>query len=98
MQQPEEDCQPHEVEPLPQHGPYHVTVISAATHEAPYVLDRLLHHGTGLEIDTHYTDTGGATDHVFALCRMLGFWLCPRQTRLSSWKNASVRASSPRYY
>ena len=22
-----------------QHGPYHVTVISAATHEAPYVLD-----------------------------------------------------------
>ncbi|EIZ79405.1 putative Tn3 family transposase, partial [Novosphingobium sp. Rr 2-17] len=56
-----------------QHGRYHVTVISAATHEAPYVLDGLLHHGTGLEIDTHYTDTGGATDHVFALCRMLCF-------------------------
>ena len=61
-----------------QHGPYHVTVISAATHEAPYVLDGLLHHGTGLEIDTHYSDTGGATDHVFALCRMLGFRFCPR--------------------
>lgn len=61
-----------------QHGPYHVTVISAATHEAPYVLDGLLHHGTGLEIATHYTDTGGATDHVFALCRMLGFRFCPR--------------------
>lgn len=61
-----------------QHGPYHVTVISAATHEAPYVLDGLLHHGTGLEIDMHYTDTGGATDHVFALCRMLGFRFSPR--------------------
>jgi len=53
-------------------------VISAATHEAPYVLDGLLHHGTGLAIDTHYTDTGGATDHVFALCRMLGYRFCPR--------------------
>jgi hypothetical protein len=25
----------------------------------------LLHHGTLLKIDTHYTDTGGASDHVF---------------------------------
>jgi TnpA family transposase len=61
-----------------QHGPYHVKVISAATHEAPYVLDGLLHHGTGLNISEHYTDTGGATDHVFALCTALGFQFCPR--------------------
>jgi TnpA family transposase len=61
-----------------QHGPYSVKVISAATHEAPYVLDGLLHHGTNLAIDTHYTDTGGASDHIFALCRMLGFRFCPR--------------------
>ena len=61
-----------------QHGPYNVTVISAATHEAPYVLDGLLHHGSSLAIDTHYTDTGGASDHIFALCRMLGFRFCPR--------------------
>ncbi len=61
-----------------QHGPYHVKVISAATHEAPYVLDGLLHHGTRLGIAEHYTDTGGATDHVFALCAMLGFRFCPR--------------------
>ena len=58
--------------------PYHVTVVSAATHEAPYLLDGLLHHGTRLEIDTYYTDTGGATDHIFALCRMLGFRFSPR--------------------
>lgn len=61
-----------------QHAPYHVTVISAATHEAPYVLDGLLHHGSSLRIGEHYTDTGGATDHVFALCTMLGFRFCPR--------------------
>jgi TnpA family transposase len=44
-----------------QRAPYNVNIISAATHEAPYVLDGLLHHGSGLEIGTHYTDTGGAT-------------------------------------
>jgi len=75
-----------------QHGPYHVTVISAATHEAPYVLDGLLHHGTGLEIDTHYTDTGGATDHVFALCRMLGFRFCPRLRDFPDRRMASIAA------
>src|SRR3546814_13646339 len=53
-------------------------VISAATHEAPYVLDGLTSHGTDLRIVEHYTDTGGATAHVFALCAMLGFRFCPR--------------------
>ena len=53
-------------------------MISAATHEAPYVLDGLTSHGTDLKIAEHYTDTGGATDHVFALCAMLGFRFCPR--------------------
>ena len=61
-----------------QRAPYHVNVISAATHEAPYVLDGLTSHGTDLRIVEHYTDTGGATDHVFALCAMLGFRFCPR--------------------
>ena len=27
---------------------------------------------------THYTDTGGASDHVFILCALLGFRFCPR--------------------
>ena len=35
--------------------------------EAPYVLDGLLYHQTGLTIEEHYTDTGGASDHVFGL-------------------------------
>ena len=61
-----------------QHGPYSARVMSATSHEAPYVLDGLLHHGTALRIDTHFIDTGGASDHVFILCAMLGFRFCPR--------------------
>jgi TnpA family transposase len=61
-----------------QHGPYHIKAMSATHHEAPYVLDGLMHHGSQLKIDTHYTDTGGASDHVFILCALLGFRFCPR--------------------
>ena len=75
-----------------QHGPYHVTVLSASMHEAPYVLDGLLHHGTSLAIAEHYTDTGGATDHVFALCAMLGFRFCPRLRDFPDRRLASITA------
>jgi TnpA family transposase len=37
-----------------------------------------MHHATALRIATHYTDTGGACDHVFILCAMLGIRFCPR--------------------
>src|ERR1019366_983207 len=42
------------------------------------VLDGLLNHQSGLQIEEHYTDTGGATDHVFGLCHVLGFRFAPR--------------------
>jgi TnpA family transposase len=77
-----------------QHDPYHVRVISAATHEAPYVLDGLLHHGTGLPIAEHYTDTGGATDHVFALCAMLGFRFCPRLRDFADRRVVSIEPTA----
>ena len=73
-----------------QHGPYSVKVMSATHHEAPYVLDGLLHHGTLLKIDTHYTDTGGASDHVFILCALLGFRFCPRLRDLPERKLACI--------
>lgn len=73
-----------------QHGPYNIKVMSATSHEAPYVLDGLLHHGTLLKIDTHYTDTGGASDHVFILCALLGFRFCPRLRDLPERKLASI--------
>jgi TnpA family transposase len=61
-----------------QFGPFHAKVIAATASEAPHVLDGLLYHQTGLQIAEHYTDTGGATDHIFALCHLLGFRFAPR--------------------
>jgi TnpA family transposase len=77
-----------------QHGPYSSIVMSATNHEAPYVLDGLLHHGTELAIDTHYTDTGGASDHVFILCTMLGIRFCPRLRDLPDRKLACIEPAA----
>jgi TnpA family transposase len=77
-----------------QHGPYHVRTISATTHEAPYVLDGLLHHGTSLRIDTHYVDTGGVSDHVFILCVLLGFRFCPRLRDFPDRRLASIEPAA----
>jgi TnpA family transposase len=77
-----------------QHGPYSARVMSATSHEAPYVLDGLMHHGTALRIGTHYTDTGGATDHVFILCAMLGFRFCPRLRDFPERKFACIEPAA----
>lgn len=77
-----------------QRAPYHVQIISAATHEAPYVLDGLMNHGTDLKIVEHYTDTGGATDHVFALMSLLGFRFCPRLRDFADRRLAPIAAAS----
>jgi len=63
-----------------QYGPFHTKVLAATMSEAPYVLDGLHHHvhQTDLRIAEHYTDTAGATDHVFGLCHLLGFRFAPR--------------------
>jgi TnpA family transposase len=60
--------------------PFHTRVISATMSEAPFVLDGLHHHAhqTDLRIAEHYTDTAGATDHVFGLCHLLGYRFAPR--------------------
>ena len=77
-----------------QHSPYSSRVMSATSHEAPYVLDGLLHHGTALQIGTHYTDTGGASDHVFILCTMLGIRFCPRLRDFPDRKFACIEPAS----
>jgi TnpA family transposase len=41
-------------------------------------LDGLLYHESELQIEEHYTDTSGFTDHVFALMQLLGFKFAPR--------------------
>ena len=58
--------------------------------EAPHVLDGLLHHGTALTIKEHYTDTGGASDHVFALCHLLGFRFVPRLRDFQDYRLGAI--------
>jgi len=61
-----------------QYDPFGSRVIAATAGEAPYVLDGLLSHQTGLSIEEHYTDTGGASDHVFGLMPFFGYRFAPR--------------------
>jgi len=61
-----------------QYGPFHTNVIHSPIRDATYVLDGLLHHESELHIEEHYTDTAGFTDHVFALCPLIGFRFAPR--------------------
>ena len=74
------------------YGPFHTRVISATMSEAPYVLDGLHHHAhqTDLRIIEHYTDTAGATDHVFGLCHLLGYRFAPRIKDLKDRKLYTV--------
>jgi len=58
-----------------QYAPFYSKVIAANARDA---LDGLLYHESDLRIEEHYTDTAGFTDHVFALCHLLGFRFAPR--------------------
>jgi|LakMenEpi03Aug12_release.lakeMendotaPanAssembly.Ray.scaffolds.fasta_scaffold96317_1 TnpA family transposase len=67
-----------------QYGPFAIKTIPATAHEAPYILDGLTMNDTGKRIKEHYADTGGFTDHVFAMCALLGYQFAPRLRNLSS--------------
>ncbi|WP_372399932.1 Tn3 family transposase [Azospirillum sp. HJ39] len=60
------------------YAPYHTKVISVVEGEAPHVIDGLLYHGADLDIAVHHVDGGGVSDHIFALCHVLGFRFAPR--------------------
>jgi TnpA family transposase len=67
-----------------QYGYYSILPISAGESEAPYVLDGLFDHETILDIEEHFTDTGGASDHVFGLFALLGRRFAPRLRNLKT--------------
>ena len=60
------------------YAPYWVRTIPATASEAPYILDGLLSNEAGQRVREHYADTGGFTDHVFAVCSVLGYAFAPR--------------------
>ena len=53
-------------------------LIGATAGEAPFVLDGLLNNPASFDPLVHYTDTGGVSDHVFALFHLLGMSFAPR--------------------
>jgi TnpA family transposase len=73
-----------------QYSPFHTKVINATIRDATHVLDGLLYHESDLRIEEHYTDTGGFTDHVFALCHLLGYRFAPRIRDLADKRLAVI--------
>ena len=67
-----------------QFGPFATQNIPATVSEAPYILDGLLMNETGRKIKEQYADTGGFTDHVFAVTSLLAFRFMPRIRDLPS--------------
>lgn len=78
-----------------QYAPFHVKVINATIRDATHVLDGLLYHESDLQIQEHYTDTSGYTEHVFAMCHLLGFRFAPRMRDLPDKKLYTFEPSSP---
>jgi TnpA family transposase len=60
------------------YGPFFTKVIAATASEALHVLDALLYHQSEVTLGKHHTDGGGDSDHVFALCAMVGLQFAPR--------------------
>ncbi|MGE4061469.1 MAG: Tn3 family transposase, partial [Sphingomonadales bacterium] len=60
------------------YAPFYTKVIAATASEALHVLDALLYHQSAVATRRHHTDGGGDSDHVFALCSLLGFQFAPR--------------------
>ena len=69
-------------------------IMSATASEAPYVLDGLLLGARELPLQELYTDTGGASDHVFGLCHLLGFRFVPRMRDLADRRFGAIAANS----
>ncbi|KQB95531.1 transposase [Loktanella sp. 1ANDIMAR09] len=67
-----------------QFGPFATQNIPATVNEAPYILDGLLMNEAGRRIKEQYADTGGFTDHVFAVTALLSYRFIPRIRDLPS--------------
>lgn len=69
-----------------QYGYFSILPISPTESEAAYVLDGLFDQDTILDIQEHFTDTGGVSDHVFGLFALIGKRFAPRLRNLKDRK------------
>ena len=67
-----------------QYSVYSTNAISCSPRESLYVIDGFLDNNTILQIKEHTTDTEGYTEHIFALCHLLGIKFMPRIKNLKS--------------
>lgn len=63
---------------------YNTNAISCSPRESLYVVDGFLDNNTILAIKEHTTDTAGYTEHIFAVCFLLGIQFMPRIKDLKS--------------
>ena len=69
-----------------QYGHFHILPMGATEEESVYVLDGLYGHESRIDIDEHYVDTGGASDHLFSLFAIGGKRSAPRLRDLADWR------------
>lgn len=74
------------------YGPFHSTLIPPSAGEAAHVLGGLLDHRCDLAIETQHMDTGGVSDHLFAMGDMLGYRIAPRIRNLKDRRLYSIAA------
>lgn len=67
-----------------QFGPFATQNIPATVSEAPFILDGLLMNEAGRRVREQYADTGGFTDHVFAITSLLAYRFIPNIRDLPS--------------
>lgn len=60
------------------YAPFYTKLMASTASEALHVLDALLYNQSDVTVRRHHTDGGGESDHVFALCALLGFEFAPR--------------------
>ena len=65
------------------YGSFHSNVIGATAGEAPFVLDGLVGNAAQFDPLVHHVDTGGVSDHVFALFHLLQPLVRASSARLS---------------
>lgn len=76
-----------------QYGYFSILPISPTESEAAYVLDGLFDQDTVLDIHEHFTDTGGASDHIFGLFALIGKRFSPRLRNLKDRKFHTLETS-----
>jgi TnpA family transposase len=60
---------------------FYSTAFSSSDHEAPYMIDGLMHNRV-IQSDAHSTDTGGFSEIIFAITALLGIAFRPRLAKI----------------